>query len=59
MENPATWGKAEEIVNDVILAEWDQQRREEFTVGLSLTRQITDALRAAGLLIEEVDDAET
>lgn len=54
MENPATWGLAEKIVNGVLRQDRERQARELTgqppVVGLSLPRRITDALRAAGLL---------
>lgn len=53
MENPATWGKAEHVVNDA-LAESDRAMLGGL-IGLSLTRRITDALREAGLLKEDTD----
>jgi hypothetical protein len=49
MENPATWGPAERIVADV-LGRPAATHNGEVLVGLSTPRQITDALRAAGLL---------
>lgn len=57
MENPATWGKAEQLVNEII--RWDVESRGEgqFRAGYSLARQITDALRAEGLLVEEEDNS--
>jgi len=48
MENPATWGEAEKIVDRILEQAW----RNEAPCGLSLNRQITDALRLAGLLRE-------
>lgn len=57
MENPMTWGEAEKIVSRVL----DEQDNilprlrppsGEVLCGLSLPRQITDALRKAGLLKE-------
>lgn len=55
MEDPKSWGRAEQIVNDVLVNDDanrtkppDQQR-----YGLSRARQITDALRREGLLVEE------
>lgn len=54
MENPATWGRAERIVNNVLDSyAVDQVRPEEHrtVIGLSVERQITDALRAEGLLL--------
>jgi hypothetical protein len=57
MENPATWGPAERVVDGVIrdhyLARREEMKRGEFRAGLSLARQITDALREAGLLPRE------
>ena len=54
MENPATWGPAERIVDEVmgrIVLNWARPAEEKLT-GLSAARQITDALRAANLLKE-------
>ncbi len=56
MENPATWGEAEHIVSRVIVA---YEQRDPHIVGLSLTRQITDALREAGLLVDRAEDEPT
>jgi hypothetical protein len=57
MENPDTWGKAEHTVSNVIEQYFLDKRKAmetgQFRAGLSLARQITDALRAAGLLKEE------
>lgn len=53
MENPATWGRAEHIVQDVLRRREDSRASGEFRCGLSLARQITDALRAEGLLAAE------
>jgi hypothetical protein len=58
MENPATWGRAERIVRNVLTNFYDNQARAvtdpaKIMVGLSLERQITDALRAEGLLHAE------
>jgi hypothetical protein len=50
MENPATWGRAEGIISRAY-AEWSESRNKGI-IGLSLARQIADALRDAGLLIE-------
>ena len=54
-ENPATWGRAEHIVNKVLDDHFTHSHRviageEEPVIGLSLVRQITDALREASLL---------
>jgi hypothetical protein len=57
MENPATWGPAERIVDKIlgeIVLNWGKPP-EEKVIGLSAARQITDALRAAGLLKENND----
>lgn len=58
MENPMTWNKAEKIVHEVLGRQDNIMPRlrpaqGEVLCGLSLERQITDALRAAGLLKEE------
>jgi hypothetical protein len=55
MENPATWGEAEKIVSRVITEHDALMRREPGLCGLSLERQITDALRRAGLLAEHTE----
>ena len=52
MENPATWGEAERIVNDA-WTRWHDDVTGKMVIGLSLARTITDALRKAGLLREE------
>jgi hypothetical protein len=54
-ENPATWGKAERIVNKVLDEHFTYSHKviageEEPLCGLSLVRKITDALREAELL---------
>lgn len=51
MENPATWGKAEKVVFAALHEA--EIARLKGVYGLSTTRQITDALRKAGLLREE------
>jgi hypothetical protein len=51
MENPATWGPAEKVVDDAY-ERWFRLRSQGYC-GLSLARQITDALREAGLLKED------
>jgi hypothetical protein len=53
MENPATWGKAERIIHDTL------HQAETYETGmpirgLSRARQVADALRAEGLLVEEL-----
>lgn len=58
MENPATGGTAERIV-DRVLTDFNINQERMITdpakafFGRSLARQVTDALREAGLLIEE------
>ena len=52
MENPATWGPAEKIINKVYI-DWVENLHkpaDERVTGLSLYRQVADALREAGLL---------
>lgn len=54
-ENPATWGRAEHIVNKVLRDHYAHSHKviagkEEPVIGLSLVRKITDALREADLL---------
>jgi hypothetical protein len=51
MENPATWGRAERVISDAYEDWWKGHSRGR--VGLSLARQIADALRNAGLLRDE------
>lgn len=53
MENPATWGEAEHIVNKTINAFF---ARDLDICGLSLEKQITDALRQAELLKDKDDE---
>jgi hypothetical protein len=49
VENPETWGPAEKIIHGVITD-------SVFThVGLSMPRRIADALRGAGLLLDDDD----
>ena len=55
MENPATWGEAERIVEQCLQEDEDAKWRG--ICGLSLPRRITDALRDAGLLSSK--DAES
>lgn len=54
MENPATWGPAEKIVDKILgdLILRMAKPADEEMCGLSWARQITDALRAQGLLKE-------
>lgn len=51
MENPATWGRAEQVISQAYQDWW--KGRAEGRTGLSLPRRIADALRAAGLLRDE------
>lgn len=53
VENPATWGKAEKIVNRVLRDHYMNTKSDHPLIGLSLPRQITDALRNAGLLLDQ------
>jgi hypothetical protein len=57
MENPATWGPAEKIVDEILGRAFLNIGKppEERVIGLSLPRQITDALREAKLL-EEIQE---
>ncbi len=51
MENPATWGEAERIVNETLCSAYED--RAAGVIGLSTARRVTDALRTAGLLTDE------
>lgn len=51
MENPATWGPAEHVVQEALDKAADAYTKK--MVGLSTTRQITDALRREGLLVDD------
>jgi hypothetical protein len=54
MENPASWGKAEQIIDKEYHDWWDL--RVDGMVGLSLAKRVADALRAEGLLaVEEAE----
>ena len=55
MENPNTWGEAETIVYETLLA-IHNDNLEEVTVGTSPARRVTDALRAAGLLVDKPEE---
>ena len=59
MENPATWTRAERIVNKVIRrhAMEIQKPPDEQVIGLSLVRQITDALRRECFLRDDDEAA--
>lgn len=57
MENPATWGPAEHAVQDVLDRYRVGQNNE--VCGLSLARQITDALREQGLLNDTTEHVKT
>lgn len=48
MENPATWGPAEHVVSKALKDA--AAARAQGVIGLSTVRQVTDALREAGLL---------
>jgi hypothetical protein len=51
MENPGSWGEAEKIIDAAHKKWWGN--RDKGKIGLSLPRQIADALRDAGLLNED------
>lgn len=51
MENPATWGEAEKVVRKALNEA--HEARLQMICGLSTEKRITNALRAAGLLIDE------
>lgn len=51
MEDPSTWGEAERVVKGALAQAAEADRAGVY--GLSLVRQITDALRGAGLLLKE------
>lgn len=57
MENPVTWGKAEHVVQEALarVRRNEEQPHGQRRYGLSVARQITDALREAGLLKEDTD----
>jgi hypothetical protein len=48
MENPATWGRAEQVVASALL-KW-REAKIRGVIGLTDVRAVTDALRAEGLL---------
>jgi len=52
MGNPASHGKAEKIVRQVLDKWWAFQHDDDIVMGLSLEMQITNALRAEGMLKE-------
>lgn len=58
MENPATWGKAEQIIHKILLDNFERNlaRPLEAMCGLSVERRIADALRDEGLLIDGDSD---
>jgi len=51
MENPATWGRAERVVDEALRKHAEMMAKHY--CGLSDVRMVTDALRAAGLLKKE------
>lgn len=54
MENPATWGAAERIINKVLEERLANVGVPGFRAyNLSLERQIAEELREAGLLLSE------
>ena len=50
VENPSTWGEAERVVDEAMRRATELQ--EQGLMGLSVARQVTDALREHGLLVE-------
>lgn len=52
MENPATWGPAEHVIDDVLRDDRENKAMAEPRIGASLPRRIADALRAEGLLVD-------
>ena len=57
MENPQTWGRAEQIVEEAI--EKFEDDIADGIFGYSQVRHITDALREAGLLRSEPEQPPT
>ncbi len=55
MENPATWTKAEHVVQKA-MQQW-QDGHDRGLIGLSQVRSITDALRREGLLTQKQSDS--
>jgi hypothetical protein len=53
VENPATWGDAENVIHNAIVKDHYAKLAEPELCGLSLPRQIADALREARLLNED------
>ena len=53
-ENPATWGQAEKIIDAAYHNWWVGQ--DQLLCGLSLPRQIADALRAAGFDLSDREE---
>ena len=58
MENPATWGAAENVIHNAIVKDHYAMQAEPGLCGFSLPKQIADALRTAGLLTEKVRSEE-
>jgi hypothetical protein len=50
MEDPATWGPAERVVQEALLEA--QRASDEVRFGLSTARTVTNALRKARLLLD-------
>lgn len=50
MENPATWGEVERLIDGVLRDDQKEALKGQFVCGLSMARRIADALREAGLL---------
>ncbi len=60
MEDPATRGRAERIVAEVLASARENASRPpgQRRYGLSVPRQITDALREAGFDLTDEEDAD-
>lgn len=54
MENPATWGRAEKVINNAY-GQWHDARMKG-VIGLSLARYIADSLRVNGLLKDGTEE---
>jgi hypothetical protein len=52
MENPASWGDAEKVI-DAAIRKWEEWWRKQGYVGASFAAFIADELRNAGLLDNE------
>ena len=52
-ENPATWGEPEKIIDEVLDDYWRNRARPDPMIGWSLAKMIAEALRNAGLLLDQ------